>query len=733
MTARSDAQQAHERRWAAVLELDLDYCDNVYGVAPCTAGRVNSGTLQSGGTSTVRLAAGASAVDDVYNGMTLRSTGGTGSGQERKVIDYVGATRDATVSPAFSPALDGTTTYDMIDRPNGCYNVFLGESPCQDTANFVKGTKTLKFWPRGAALPPGEQVRPYIARSKYTPTEIDQVKALAARSHTEFEMLDDVCRDDLDKYVDQRSVAAGGTYWTRLIARNPNVVSRFARVRRGYIMTPWDWNTFQTELFVVEGLHGPRRDGKVLLKLSDAIKLLDRVMLPSATGGKLQTKLDRVSTSGAAQSGTSNTIVLATEASALDDAYNTYEVYIAGGTGFGQRRVISDYTGLSRTAQVSVNWTEIPDSTSQYEVSPLSLNVGAGNGTAYADPAATGKQEFVRIGDEVVRYTAIAGDVLSWPDATYREQFDTARAEHNANAGVQQCLAYINELCTYVVQNMLNRAGLVDAYIDTVKLTEIETQWYGDKARITVCIAHPEKASELLGDLLIDLNMMTWWDPVQQKTRFEANMPQLGAAVGELTDDNMIQGSVEVERLDEDRLTRSALYYDLLAATADKGKPTSYRTVNIYIDLSAESSNGYNDVRAEARRSRWLTEQNSVLAVGIVARRLLARSVSPIKMHFNLDPRDEPALGGLVDITTRRHVGGDGRALRVRHRIVSVKDEGSHYAAQSRSTRFARRYAFICPNGYPDYPSASVDQRLRAFIANNSGLVSDGTGAYLII
>ena len=135
MTARTDAQARLERIPVTVAEMDLDYCQNTYGVSPCTAGRKNSGTLQSGGTTTVRLAAGASAVDDFYNTMTLRSTGGTGSGQERKITDYVGATRDATVSVAFSPALDGTTTYDVIDRPNGCYNVFLGDSPCQDQPN----------------------------------------------------------------------------------------------------------------------------------------------------------------------------------------------------------------------------------------------------------------------------------------------------------------------------------------------------------------------------------------------------------------------------------------------------------------------------------------------------------------------------------------------------------------------------------------------------------------------
>src|SRR3990167_9634898 len=98
----------------AVLELDLDKCTRTYGVSPCTAGIEHSGTAAAGGASSITLAAGASAVDDAYNTMTVRLTGGTGSGQERIISDYVGATKVATVSVAWATAQDATSTYNII-------------------------------------------------------------------------------------------------------------------------------------------------------------------------------------------------------------------------------------------------------------------------------------------------------------------------------------------------------------------------------------------------------------------------------------------------------------------------------------------------------------------------------------------------------------------------------------------------------------------------------------------
>jgi len=653
MTARTDAQGKHERVPATVIEIDLDYCSNTFGVSPCTAGRKDSGTAQAGSSNTITLRAGASSVNDFYKNMTVRTTGGTGSGQEGKISVYNGTTKVATISGTFAPAPDGTTTYDVIDRPNGCYNTF---SNCQDKPNYVKGTKTLKFCVRGMPLPAGELLRPYLLKSTSTPTQIDAAKGLAMRSKTQFALADEPAMDVLDKYISDRSTPAAGTFWPRLIARNPNAIGRFARVRKGYVVSPWDWNTFQTELYVVESIGGPDAQGSVTLLLSDAIKLLDRRKLPVATDGKLTVDLT---------------------------------------------------TGTS-------------------------ISVGAGKGAQYADPATSGKNEYIRIGDEVIRYTTKSTDTLSWPDATYRAQFGTTQVNHKANDGVQLCRAWIAKLSREVVEDILNEGGLADTYLDLAGLAVEDTDWLSEPARITTCIADPETASDLLADILKDLNMMCWWHPVEQKVKFKVDMPQLSTPVA-ITDDKAILSKTAAERMNAERLTRVAVDYDLVAATAELKKRTSYRTVQIFIDADAEGPNGYGDVRSDLRQSRWLGSGNNVFAAKVVQRRLLRLRDAPVRLRLHLDPKDEIVLGVLTDITTRRIVDNAGNPATVRYRVVKLVDQGSHFEIEARSNNFGRRYGFICPSGYPDYASATFDQRQRAFIAASSGLMSDGSSAYLIL
>lgn len=77
----------------------------------------HSGTAQAGAATTITLAAGASAVDDAYNGQTIETTGGTGSGQFKTISDYVGSTKVATVDSAWSTNPDATTTYEVYGQP----------------------------------------------------------------------------------------------------------------------------------------------------------------------------------------------------------------------------------------------------------------------------------------------------------------------------------------------------------------------------------------------------------------------------------------------------------------------------------------------------------------------------------------------------------------------------------------------------------------------------------------
>lgn len=80
----------------------------------------NSGTAQAGTASTITLASGASAVDDAYKDMAIRTTGGTGSGQYRRIGAYNGTTKVASIVHPWGSALnwgttpDNTTTYEVF-------------------------------------------------------------------------------------------------------------------------------------------------------------------------------------------------------------------------------------------------------------------------------------------------------------------------------------------------------------------------------------------------------------------------------------------------------------------------------------------------------------------------------------------------------------------------------------------------------------------------------------------
>lgn len=72
-----------------------------------------TGTATAGTAGTMTLAAGASAVDGAYVGMTIYTTGGAGTGQNAVIASYVGATKVATFTAPLAVVTDATTVYNI--------------------------------------------------------------------------------------------------------------------------------------------------------------------------------------------------------------------------------------------------------------------------------------------------------------------------------------------------------------------------------------------------------------------------------------------------------------------------------------------------------------------------------------------------------------------------------------------------------------------------------------------
>lgn len=612
-----------------------------------------------------------------------------------------------------------------------CYYSY---ATCQDAANFTRTTVTDKYCSRGMPVPAGEALRPYVADLNATPTEIVPAKGLAQRGSTTVTLVDEPCADHLDdRHAATRSAPAGGTYWGRYLARHKYLVGRYARVRTGFLTTPFDWATFISELFVITAATGPDARGQVRLTLQDPTKLLDTAKIPPATDGKLLVALPGVANTGVAQSATATTVVFAASASAEDDAYNGMEVWIYADQGAGQRRVISDYVGATRTATISAAWSVEPNSTSSYEVGPLSLTLASGKVSQYPDPAVTGRREFCRIGKEIIEYTDITGDVLSWPDTTYRAQFGSTREDHKVNDQVQTCIAYIDETPDAVLEDLHLRGGIAAGNLDTAGWADEAAQWLSHLT-ITDCLSAPESASSAVADLCIDLAVGLWWDAVAQKVKMRADMPSILSSIGEITDDEIVEDSCRVEARDADVITRQALYFGLADATEDRKKTANYLRGYLTIDAAAEGANERNREIPAERLSHWLPADAEVHASAWTGRRVRRLRDTPQRISFKLLPRNEVGLGDLKYLTTKALVGADGQPARTLVRIVRVEWVKGEQDVTATTTGFGNaRHAFIAPTGAPDYPSATAADQVYAYISENTGLMANGDAGYSII
>jgi len=72
-----------------------------------------TGVAQAATSTTVRLRAGASATDDLHNGMQVEILRGTGVGQTRTITAYNGTNKDATVDRAWITNPDTTSVYKL--------------------------------------------------------------------------------------------------------------------------------------------------------------------------------------------------------------------------------------------------------------------------------------------------------------------------------------------------------------------------------------------------------------------------------------------------------------------------------------------------------------------------------------------------------------------------------------------------------------------------------------------
>jgi len=126
-------------------------------------------TAQAATSTSITLAATSSATSNFYNGLSIRTTGGTGSGQTRAITAYDGSTKVATFSTAWATIPDTTTTYTFgtADYVLDTTGFTLRNTDCTTVADKRKFVSNM-YYIRDYAVTAGDNI-PTLMRSQFDP------------------------------------------------------------------------------------------------------------------------------------------------------------------------------------------------------------------------------------------------------------------------------------------------------------------------------------------------------------------------------------------------------------------------------------------------------------------------------------------------------------------------------------------------------------------------------------
>ncbi len=144
---------------------------------------------------------------------------------------------------------------------------------------------------------------PCVQGVTFTSTKIDPGKGLGIRASATVTLQDFTWDDrDLDKYVSERTYdpEAQGTYFGRLLRRNPYYQNRTMRVKRGYLDDDGtvDLTKFRTHTYLIDRIEGPDSKGSVKVSCIDVIRMADddKAQVPRTSGGTLDDPIDEIDT-----------------------------------------------------------------------------------------------------------------------------------------------------------------------------------------------------------------------------------------------------------------------------------------------------------------------------------------------------------------------------------------------------------------------------------------------------
>lgn len=329
----------------------------------------------------------------------------------------------------------------------------------------------------------------------------------------------------------------------------------------------------------------------------------------------------------------------------------------------------------------------------------------------------------VRIGDEIIKVTGRAGDVLSWPDTTYRGQWGTTAGAHSTDDNVQWCL----DVTGLNVVRAIQRELIFFTRMSPARIPF--TSWEAERTGKMLpwiidigIVSKPEGVLNLIASQAADSMTNIWMDTLLNSVLLQSLQPQ--PVDTELNErDHIINKPVEMKDMPDKRASMVVVNFGLW----DVLNPT--KAVSYGKTLTRFGNPNYGSDQIDEIFCRWFDTQSA--ATVLAFRRAIMRGDMPVRAMFDLDDKDGAlGVGEAIDLVTDAMPDPITGATQLNEMIIVSKKPmragggvGRRYAMIAEKNPYTGNYGVIAPNGTPLYRSASEYQKQRySFISYNGGV-----------
>ena len=540
--------------------------------------------------------------------------------------------------------VDNTLSSCTASGPSGgeCYNT---RATCQDLNNYEIGLNGKKRYLFRKDTSSGElgytnsmydTASPCIISVTSAPVEIMPTKGVALRANITITLRDFYSTGAaVDPYFESRNLIAleSGSYFQKLLERNPHYVGRPIRVYDGYIDHAGYQQLGHGGKFYIIDKMSLNKD-VLTITCKDPMSLADNLKAKVPEPSKFSLKASLAH-------GTQNSVVLRVDnADASAAKMHAY---------FG-------LTGHCRIEEEIIKYTRLETD------AHISFHVNNRGAWGSKVPATGDSYD----AGEVVQKCVVYGE------------YDGSGASNSINDVAYDLL--VNE--ANVPKNAIRNDP-------TVKYSwaDENTRWL-ETYRIDAIFSEPKEVNKQLGQLASMVGVNFFYDDRIGLIRMRAETPELDLnKILTITDDNIVKNSLSFSNNDKDRVSRVYYYYNMRDHTSDRDKPKNFKNLYVAIDSDSEIEEEYGKSSSKTIYAYGVNSGNTATSI---TQRLLSRfKNTPKTVKFKIDASlDVLRTGDHFYLTTEHIVDFNGVPKRTEFQCLSVKFDSKKLNFEVKAKQF---------------------------------------------